>query len=118
MFCENCGVQVSDQTKYCPNCGTALQQPNISRPNIPPPQVIQPETNQNKGYASMSFVFAIIGIFLCCIAPLFGVPAVILGGVSLNKKEPESGKAYAGIIIGGIEVVLYLLMLIAGGSEG
>lgn len=116
MFCPNCGNQVNEQSKFCPVCGTAFQNPYIvQQPDMPSPNMsVQPEPKQNRGYASMSFVFAIIGIFLCCIAPLFGLPAAILGGISIYKKEPESGKAYVGLILGALEVILYLVLYFMG----
>lgn len=24
MFCKNCGVQISEETKFCPSCGAAI----------------------------------------------------------------------------------------------
>lgn len=27
MFCQNCGARITEETKFCPNCGCAAQQP-------------------------------------------------------------------------------------------
>ena len=52
MFCEQCGSQVADGVKFCPNCGAAIMydepvQGNIApaQPQTPPP--IQPQTPPN-----------------------------------------------------------------------
>jgi hypothetical protein len=36
-FCSNCGLQVGNEAKFCPNCGTPKQAP--SQQTIPPPTI-------------------------------------------------------------------------------
>lgn len=42
MFCKNCGAQMNDNQKFCPNCGTPVQQSEtVQTQEIPgSPQVI------------------------------------------------------------------------------
>lgn len=58
------------------------------------------------GILSMSFGIASLIIF-----PLFSIPALILGGLSITYKEPQAGYRIAGLITGGIGL-FYLLLLI------
>lgn len=33
MFCKNCGVQISEETKFCPNCGNSVVDNKIANEN-------------------------------------------------------------------------------------
>jgi len=100
MYCRKCGAQNEDESKYCCESGEKLtndiftevlhnsgieEEPQIVN-NVP--------ANQNKGYASISMTLGVLAIVLCCISPLFGVPAIICGYLSIKNNEPETGKAY------------------------
>ena len=40
MFCPSCGVESTNKTKFCKNCGTGLSQPgNTVEIHLPQPQV-------------------------------------------------------------------------------
>lgn len=49
MFCTNCGTSISDDAKFCPNCGAVNQraaqaaQPAQAQPAAAPAQPVQPE---------------------------------------------------------------------------
>ena len=87
----------------------------------PPPPPYQPTgTRPAQGLALASMITAIIGLVFgfWCFGPLPGIAAVVLGLVALSqiKKTPDKvgGKpfAVAGIIIGGITIVFYLLVFL------
>lgn len=44
MFCRNCGVEVKDDWKICPNCGKV-----IVRNNVKHEQLNQQEKKKNSG---------------------------------------------------------------------
>mgnify|MGYP001008294608 FL=1 len=33
MFCKNCGVQISEETKFCPSCGNSVVDNKIANEN-------------------------------------------------------------------------------------
>lgn len=41
MICKNCGKEISDQSKFCPKCGTPVKQPEKiqAEPSVPKDQV-------------------------------------------------------------------------------
>ncbi|MGN0613132.1 MAG: hypothetical protein ACI4JB_04455 [Porcipelethomonas sp.] len=118
MFCQNCGTYNNDSDKFCCECGAKINsnssnQQNtgmncINNGNINPGINCQ---NQNKGYANIAMVLAILSIIICCAWPFFGLPAMIFGIISLNKNEPETGKAWFGIIVGIIGLIITVIGL-------
>ena len=77
----------------------------------------RPQPTQNLALASM--ITGIVGLLLAgCFGPIPGLVALVLGLVALSqiKKSPEKygGKPFAtaGVIIGGITVMFYLLLLL------
>jgi hypothetical protein len=91
-------------------------------PWTPPPPPVAPyrtRTQQSQNLALASMITAIAGLLLAgCFGPLPGIVGLVLGLVALSqiKKSPEkySGKpmATAGVIIGGITVLFYILILL------
>jgi hypothetical protein len=87
----------------------------------PPPPPYQPvNARPTQALALASMITAIAGIVfgMWCFGPLPGIAALIMGFIALSqiKKTPEKvgGKpfAMAGVIIGGITVVFYLLLFL------
>ena len=68
MFCRNCGAEVKDDWKICPNCGK-----EIVRNNVKHEQVNQQEKKNNK---KKIIVGAIIGVIVVgCVGIVYGVNA-------------------------------------------
>lgn len=87
----------------------------------PPPPPYRPVTTRpSQGLALASMITSIAGFVFgfLCFGPLPGIAAVVMGIMALSqiKKSPDkvTGKpfAVAGIIIGGINVVLFLFWLL------
>jgi hypothetical protein len=85
----------------------------------PPPPYQPPVKRANQGLALASMITAIAGVVLGgCLGPLPGIAALIMGLVALSqiKKEPDKygGKplATAGVIIGSISIVFYLILFL------
>jgi hypothetical protein len=82
--------------------------PNFYNPYFTPP----PQKEQNL-FALLSFIFSMVGILI----PLFTIPGIILGFISLKqiKEEPEhyTGKGFgiAGIAVGFSILGFYLLII-------
>lgn len=75
---------------------------------------VDSETADKQATASM--VCGIVGIVLCACGPL-GVAALILG-ILAKKNGSTSAKAIAGIVMGAILVVLWIISLIIMYSNG
>lgn len=60
MFCKQCGSQVDESAKYCPQCGACQGE---STPSIQqPPRT--PDTTNAVGYGFLGFFFPIVGLVL------------------------------------------------------
>ncbi|MEM9192328.1 MAG: DUF4190 domain-containing protein [Myxococcota bacterium] len=73
--------------------------------------VIAP-VNVKNGMAVASGYLGIFSLF--CFGPLLGIPAIITGYLALKKPElGGKGRAYTGIIAGGISTIGYPLLYLA-----
>jgi hypothetical protein len=84
-----------------------------------PPSPFQRRTQPSQGLALASMITGIAGFLMAgCFGPIPGIVALVLGLTALSqiKKSPEkySGKPYAtaGVIVGGISIVLYGLFFL------
>jgi hypothetical protein len=132
-FCENCGVQLSDQEKFCHNCGTQITRQEQSKTNPPasvtenkpkvqqtPPAYTQTPVSQPKNniYAEQEnrrlTVPLSVGQFLITlillILPIVNIILLFVwsfgSDVNLNKKN----FARATLIIGVIMIILSFIM--------
>ncbi len=81
--------------------------------------------NQTSVFAIISLVTGIASILCCCsyfITPwlcmILAVTAIVLGILSMNKEESGRGMAIAGIICGGVGLVLGIIVIIIGAVGG
>jgi type IV pilus assembly protein PilA len=144
MFCFKCGANMPDDSTVCPQCATPVQaaptpppppQASVPNPtstsawlNVPaapaqnapqyPPQA-QPyqryQPPQTDGGAVASMILGIASIALC-LSFLAGIPAIILGHISLSKIKKSAGRlkgqgmALAGLILGYISLPFILIV--------
>lgn len=86
------------------------QQPYEAHPN-PYQQPLVPA--KKKGLSITSMILGIASIVLCWLGGLLlGPAAVILGIISLNKKQDKKGMAITGIITGAVSFVFTIVMLV------
>jgi len=86
----------------------------------PPPPYLPANARPSQGLAVASMITGIAGILFgwWCFGPLPGVAALVMGMIALSqiKKTPEkvTGKPYAmaGVIIGAISLVIFVLWII------
>jgi type II secretory pathway pseudopilin PulG len=145
MFCFKCGASMPEDATVCPQCATPVQavptpppppqQPSTPNPastsawlNVPPapsqqspqyPPQAQPyrayQPEQTDGGAIASMVLGIASIVLC-LSFLAGIPAIILGHISLSRIKKSMGRlkgegmALTGLILGYISLPFILII--------
>jgi hypothetical protein len=147
MFCFKCGGSMPDESTVCPQCGATVANAPVPTPQQPAPPAptagsawLNPPSGQPQQYpgqaqaypgqarpypaappqtdgkAVASLVLGIVSIFLC-LGILSGIPAVILGHISLSNirksmgRVQGSGMATAGLVMGYIGIAFGLLIV-------
>jgi hypothetical protein len=92
----------------------------------PPPDATPPvqyhQHVKNNGLAVASLVLGLVGIFTFALLAIPPILAVIFGLVGRNQirksggRQSGEGMALAGIILGAIETVVFVILLASGGS--
>ncbi len=118
-FCANCGAEVSDGYAFCEKCGTpvnnaAPQPAPAGQPAYNQPYGPAPVQEPGNGMATAGFVVSLVS-FLCC---TLGSPVgLILSIVGMTKAKNVGGKgkglAIAGIILGALGILAFIISLIA-----
>ncbi|MBO4410832.1 MAG: zinc ribbon domain-containing protein [Lachnospiraceae bacterium] len=134
-FCTNCGAQIADGAKFCPNCGAAqgaapqpVQQPVYQQPAAQPAaqpvqQVViqqaapQQPANQAQldSLASSSLTLGILAMIFCSV-PIVGI--ILASNGKKKAKQYElltgqcTGKAKAGRILSSIALPFAIIALI------
>ncbi|MEG2380282.1 MAG: CD225/dispanin family protein [Oscillospiraceae bacterium] len=127
MFCKNCGASITDDEKFCPSCGSAIeagqpwqQQQQQQQQNYAPTYMQQPAIS-----STAYLVWSIIVTILCCL-PL-GIPAIVFatkidqslrfGDIQGAMKNANMSKWFCiwGAIISVVVVVLYFIFVIGLG---
>ena len=100
IYCQSCGNQCADHTRFCPVCGAPLQTGSPQQPNgaccyQQPIQEDKPET------------------VLCVLSFFFWIVGVVLYAVNVSTK-PVAAKAYlkCGLISVAVVVGLSLLVML------
>lgn len=69
-----------------------------------------------KGFSITALVLGIVGLVLSCtgIGFIAGILAIIFGGISIYKKEGIKGMAIAGLVLGILSIVGWVLLFLLG----
>ncbi len=120
-ICKNCGATLSDDKKFCTDCGAAVEQaaPGISVTTSPPPQTVAavggdlPPPKGSK-YEPIS-TGGYIGIMLLLCIPIVGIILCIVWAFGGCRKVNKRSLARASLIMMAIGLVLGMIFsLIAG----
>ncbi len=79
------------------------------------------EGGGNIGFAIASLVCGCLSILCCvggCISWIFSIVAIVMGIITIVKKYDGKGFAIAGIVTGGVGILLSVIILVAMVSEG
>lgn len=78
-------------------------------------------TNGNIGFSITSLVCGIFSILCCCFvwfSVILGIVAVVFGVIALKNNYDGKGMAIAGLITGGLGILICLLCWIVGSATG
>ena len=106
MFCKHCGHELNANAIICTNCGMATENYTaVAKPVDSPSQV--------NGLAIAGMICAIVGLiggdFFFCIPSIVGVILSIVGMVKVKEYNSGFGFALAGIIVGAISLLIWLI---------
>ena len=116
MLCTLCGEQLSEQARFCPNCGTLTGQQSAAAPTPAAtfPNTVAASVSGTQAIPkteTMAIVSLVLGILsLTILHFLAGIPAIIVGRAARGKIRANPGQlggegmARAGIIMGWISV--------------
>ena len=79
----------------------------------------QPEEGGSKVFGIISLVCGILALLCSCcgwVGIVFAVAAIVLGIISINKQEDAKGMAIAGIVCGGIGLIIGIVIVIMGAA--
>ena len=88
MFCQKCGAEMPDGTKFCPSCGA----PTEAGP------AIQPQKKKKKGHPVLVTILVILGVFVLIGAIAGGgdKPEKVNGGDLVAATEPKEPETVSG----------------------
>ena len=105
-FCTSCGKEVPNGAAVCPNCGTAVDNGAVN--NVAP-------AKKTNGLAIAGFVVSLVSLLCCGACSVVGLVLSIVGLVQAKKYDGNGkGMAIAGIIIGAIAIVLWIVFFALG----
>lgn len=110
MYCSNCGTQISENTRFCPACGSEIKQESQApqsaglrgfSPRINDPAFTKYVKNSNRWAAIFSIILAVVAVIGFYIAGEAGAEAM---------SNPQS--LYIGFGIGGMFLVIALFQIL------
>lgn len=126
-YCIECGSEIEESWNACPNCGKVVKGRETSQPQPivqpqPQPQPLPYQTNPYQArtyqrsystagqstYGAVALVCGIIGLF--CGGVIFGIVAIIMGGLGLSRDE-NSSMAVIGLVLGVIDFVCFFIAI-------
>lgn len=80
-----------------------------------------PTGNGSPGFAIASMILGILSLLCCCVSAfslICAIVAIILGIVGIYNKYDGKGMAIAGIVMGSISLVVFVIIIVFVGSAG
>lgn len=102
-YCSKCGNVISLGQKFCSNCG------NVDETFEP---VTGSNTKTNGGLNVAAFVVSLVSLITCGAISLISLIMSIVGLATSKKNNKKPGLAIAGLIISGIQFLLFVLVIV------
>lgn len=130
-FCNHCGTMLSEDEKFCPNCGAKAESKsevvNETATVVNNTQTVSSQSNINNnvnqakpqktnGLAIASMVCGIVGLFIGAL--WLGITALCLSIAAKNRlkvfpEEKGKGMATAGLVLGIIDIAFGIIAIFA-----
>lgn len=106
--CEECGKEVSDKARSCPNCGYTLNEniKNIDAQNVN--SDITNDKGENFGLSLAGIICSFLGLSI--IGLIFGIISI---GTNKNKSNTSKTLGIISVVISSIKLVVMLILFIA-----
>ncbi|HKL72865.1 MAG TPA: zinc ribbon domain-containing protein [Candidatus Onthovivens sp.] len=99
MYCKKCGAEISEDTKFCPGCGTNLK--------AAPEKVVEPKKNNEENENDIfSIIFGVLSIVLA--SPI----GLVLGIIGLSKKSKYKVISIIGVVLSTLATIYLIITLI------
>ena len=120
MLCEKCGSQLNDNSRFCPNCGAPIpgEEQNVTPTSTYEGPMGNPGPVLVWGILGLSFACSFFLSFLGIIFSVIGLKkanqfASFTGGAYSKQASIGRGLSKAGLIVGIILTVLFVIYIIA-----
>ena len=115
--CSQCGENISNDAKFCKNCGQKVIEEGTVKEETTTVSTIEPTNNTQKvpvnGLSITGFVLSLVALMCCGVTSPLGLIFSIIGLVKGNPEDGTGkGLAIAGIIISGIMLILFIISII------
>lgn len=114
-FCKNCGTQLDDSYKVCPNCGQPVAAQPAAQTQPAAPATVEEPKGPWKVFAILGLIFGIVGLVLSWAS--FGgltisIVALVFSILGLKSKA-KHGMAVAGLVLSIIALALSTILVLA-----
>lgn len=109
------------QINYAQDNGTFSSNTYEAQPQYYTAEPVEPIKKGNKGFAIASLICGILSVICCCLgcfSLVLAIAAVGLGIVTLACKYDGKGMAIAGIVLGGVGIIMFIATIAIGASDG
>ena len=128
--CPNCGAELEDNAVFCDECGVQLaQQSNHNPPSTPPivrtnvsdtsainlQSMVTPKASDGMKNSGLGIASMVLGIISVCSLGILFIPKIvglILGIITMGKKDTKHTFAVVGIVTSAIAFVLVIVIML------
>lgn len=86
MFCSKCGAEITDGSKFCPNCGNSVESTNTPTPATN--EVTKKEVSTLKTVAKIFMILATVCSAMCLIPLAWTIPMTVSYSRKIRNNEP------------------------------
>lgn len=121
MYCVHCGKEISEDVKFCPNCGTVVRQPSGSTVTSEVAYGVV-EDKPPKVWTVFSIIGKVLGIVCLCTSVIpylnyfsfiFAIAGIVLSCLGRKARTAEADKNCSlGLKLSIVAVVVSLVLII------